>query len=337
MAKYSIEDTTLTNIADAIRTKTGSSSSIMVQDMASEIAGIKGEPTLQTKTVTPSTSSQTITPDSGYGGLSQVTVNAMPTATQATPSITVSSGGLITAKATQSAGYVESGTKQATKQLTVQAAKTITPSTSSQTAVASGVYTTGAVTVAAIPSTYVKPTTTKTATTYTPTTSNQTIAAGTYCSGAQTIVGDANLKAENIAEGVSIFGVTGTHSGSGSGGGSVETCTVTIENISYDCYIDCVTALIVENGTYKSYAEIHDSIDNCYTITIENVVCGSEIKLLSRFNAGYGIEPYTEINGTASFNSWGWLDNIETRLMTMAFTAPSTPNEYCTIGFMGNV
>jgi len=73
---------------------------------------------------------------------------------QATPSISVSSGGLITASATQGAGIVKSGTKSATKQLTVQAAKTVTPSSSAQTAVARGRYTTGAVTVAAIPSTY---------------------------------------------------------------------------------------------------------------------------------------------------------------------------------------
>lgn len=175
------------------------------------------EPTLQSKTVSPSTSAQTVKPDSGYDGLSQVTVNAMTTATQATPSISVDSAGKITASATQTAGYVAAGTKSATKQLTTQAAKTVTPSTSSQTAVASGVYTTGAVTVAAIPSSYVKPSATKAATTYTPTTSNQTIAAGTYCSGAQTIKGDANLVADNIKSGVSIFGVAGSYVGSGGG------------------------------------------------------------------------------------------------------------------------
>lgn len=98
---------------------------------------------------------------------------AVTTATQATPSISVSSAGLITASATQTAGYVAAGTKSATKQLTVQAAKTVTPSASNQTAVASGVYTTGAVTVA----------------------------------------GDVNLKAANIADGVTIFGVKGTHVG----------------------------------------------------------------------------------------------------------------------------
>lgn len=50
----------------------------------------------------------------------------------------------------------------------------------------------------------------KAAATYTPTTSDQTIAAGQYLSGAQTVKGDVNLSAPNIAAGVTIFGVTGT-------------------------------------------------------------------------------------------------------------------------------
>lgn len=95
----------------------------------------------------------------------------------ATPTIDVSAGGLITATTEQEKGYVPGGTKSATQQLTTQGAKTVTPGTTAQTAVASGRYTTGAVQVA----------------------------------------GDANLVPENIAEGVSIFGVTGTHSGGGGG------------------------------------------------------------------------------------------------------------------------
>lgn len=51
--------------------------------------------------------------------------------------------------------------------------------------------------------------------TFTPTTADQTIAAGKYLDGAQTIKGDANLVASNIASGVSIFGVTGTFAGGG--------------------------------------------------------------------------------------------------------------------------
>lgn len=52
--------------------------------------------------------------------------------------------------------------------------------------------------------------TTKGATTYTPGTTNQTIASGTYITGTQTLLGDANLLASNIVEGVTIFNVAGT-------------------------------------------------------------------------------------------------------------------------------
>lgn len=161
-----------------------------------------------TKTITLSASGSTVTASDGTNSVSR----SVTTTTQATPTITVSSSGLITSTASQSAGYVSSGSKSATKQLATQSAKTITPSTSSQTAVSSGVYTTGNITVSAIPNTYVKPTVTKTATTYTPTTTPQTIAAGTYCSGLQTIKGDSNLVAGNIKSGVSIFGVNGSYS-----------------------------------------------------------------------------------------------------------------------------
>ena len=50
----------------------------------------------------------------------------------------------------------------------------------------------------------------KSAATYTPTTSDQTIASGQYLSGAQTVKGDANLQAQYIASGVTIFGVQGS-------------------------------------------------------------------------------------------------------------------------------
>lgn len=52
--------------------------------------------------------------------------------------------------------------------------------------------------------------TTKAAATITPGTSDQTIAAGTYLTGAQTIVGSANLLASNIKSGVTIFNVEGS-------------------------------------------------------------------------------------------------------------------------------
>lgn len=229
------------------------------------------DPVLQSKTVSPTTSAQTVKPDSGYDALSQVTVNAMPTATQATPSISVSSGGLITASATQSAGYVAAGTKNATKQLTVQAAQTITPGTS-----------------------------------------NKTIASGRYLTGTQTIKGDANLKAANIAKGVSIFGVNGTHesgedvsvetaqytslltdletaidalpeagSGGGSGGAAVKTCSVkiTVEDNVY--FMAIVHIFDQENGILEAIP-VRES-----GVTVTNVACGSAISIITDMDGFY--------------------------------------------------
>lgn len=101
---------------------------------------------LQDKTVTPAIYSQIVTSDTGYLGLNKVTVEAMPTATQATPSIEVDSSGLITASATQDSGYVAAGTKSATEQLPVQEAQTIMPGTADKT-IEAGKYLTGIQTV----------------------------------------------------------------------------------------------------------------------------------------------------------------------------------------------
>ena len=85
-----------------------------------------------------------------YAGDKQIKTGALADVTQAMPAITVDAAGKIIASATQAAGVVAAGTKSATKQLPVQAAKTVIPSASAQTAVGEGVFTTGIVTVAAV-------------------------------------------------------------------------------------------------------------------------------------------------------------------------------------------
>lgn len=157
----------------------------------------------------------------------------------ATPMIDVSAGGLITATTEQEKGYVSGGMKSATQQLTTQGAKTVTPTTTNQTAVASGRYTTGDVVVS----------------------------------------GDANLVPENIAEGVSIFGVQGTHSG---GGGDREQITITVKGNAFNSfYYTVVSNGSVLDDSTKTTAVITADINSimlfasqAYTPTITAVPSG---------------------------------------------------------------
>ena len=112
--------------------------------MSAEVmSGGGGSPKLQTKTVSPSTSSQIIIPDNSYNGLSKVTVNAMPTGSL--NGISVNSNGLITSSVGTS-GYLSSGTSK-TLQLQTQNGITITPGTDTKIAVNPGRYTTGTIQV----------------------------------------------------------------------------------------------------------------------------------------------------------------------------------------------
>lgn len=99
-------------------------------------------------------SGATVTAPAGY--YANAASKAVATTTHPNPSASItSSTGVVTASHTQGTGYVTGGTTTGTLNLTTQAGKTVTPTESVQTAVASYRWTTGNVNVAAISSTYV--------------------------------------------------------------------------------------------------------------------------------------------------------------------------------------
>lgn len=104
----------------------------------------------------------------------------------------------------------------------------------------------------------------------------------------------------------------------GSGGGSVETCTVTIDN-QVGGRLQGVAATQCNTGQFNSYCIDGDA--GLTTVTIENVVCNSAIFVQTNM----AIIPGFSINGTAeiiySYSSVTiWL-----------FKAPSIAGESCTI------
>lgn len=119
------------------------------------------------------TSGDILSGKTAYGASGKLT-GTIPTVEQATPTITVSSGGMIVASASQSAGYTTGGDKSATKQLNAIGGVIQTPGTENI--------------LLAQP--------------------------GDYVIRDVLVKGDANLVPENIKSGVSIFGVDGSFEGS---------------------------------------------------------------------------------------------------------------------------
>lgn len=147
------------------------------------VSGVSGggNYTLQSKSVTPTKSQQNVTPDSGYFGLSDVTVNAIPSNYQDVSATTTTASDVLTGKVfTDATGKVTTGTMAnngtVSKTLDISTTsytipkgyhsgtgkvsiatetKSATPTKSSQTISATSGKVLSSVTVAAIPSEYI--------------------------------------------------------------------------------------------------------------------------------------------------------------------------------------
>ena len=110
MSRAMITESNLTAIANAIRAKLGVETTYTPAQMATAIGTIHGEPVNQEKTAT---QNGEVTPDSGYDGLSKVTVN-VPNSYDAADEGKVVSGGALVAQTARSSQITENGTYDTT-------------------------------------------------------------------------------------------------------------------------------------------------------------------------------------------------------------------------------
>lgn len=193
----------------------------------------------QSKTVAPSESQQNVTPDSGYNGLSNVVVEAIPS------------------------NYVGSSVSR-------QATKTITPTKSVQTAIPANVYAEGAVTVEAIPSEYI------TTTDATAVASDIMSGKTAYVNG-EKVTGTFTVDAEITAQDSIIAQIQSALEGkaAGSGGSAIKTCTINFfndiimtDNYTIELIVSTFDGLDVTKITTGEIAFLNQ-------VTVNNIICGS--------------------------------------------------------------
>ena len=180
-------DALFVDTSDATMTSGGQS----LDGVTSYANGVKITGSIPTKTAADMTASgATVTAPAGY--YAAATSQTIASGTATTPATSISA---VPVLSINTATGVITGT--------VSASQNITPT------VSAGYVSAGTAGTISVSGSDTLALTAQAAQTITPGTTAQTIAAGQYLTGAQTIAGDANLIAQNIKAGVSIFNVDG--------------------------------------------------------------------------------------------------------------------------------
>lgn len=167
MARINNLSNFLTDVANAIRRKKGTEVEILAANFDTEIDSIDTASIEASKSVTPTTSAQTVTPSQGYDGIAEVEVAAVDSTIDAN-----------IVQANIRAGVTILGVQGNLEPDKPDQTKTCTPTTSQQVIEPDTGYELASVTVAGV-----------------------------------TAAIDSNITAGNVAQGITILGVTGTYDG----------------------------------------------------------------------------------------------------------------------------
>lgn len=296
--------TQLTNIRAAIRAALqnkgiAAAASHNFSDFAADIAAIATGANLQAKSFTPTAAGTTVTPDSGFDGLSQVIVEG---------------------DADLVAGNIKSGVNifgvagtYAPAAVNLQS-KNASASTTEQTIVADSDY--DGLSQVVIAAARLQTLTGSNA--ITPTTQDQIVtktSSSYYGLFSVKVLGDANLLAENIKKDVSIFGVAGTYEGGGSqpinGSLIVATCSSNIDEVTATIGSNTFTAYL-NTSTHMAYITIPYTITSG-TVRVHGFVNGTEKTWADVVLSG--IDKYTVALDTSAYlfrnGTWYGLDSHE--------------------------